>query len=425
MIYVNLMQVHLFKMSDLKITQLNEAVGMSDSDLFPIVSDPSGSTETKKITKEHALDNSTINSPTINTGVSGTAISTSATLTEKSDTILASQKAVRSYVNNTNVVTVGTSASTTPSDFICDGTADDVQIQAAIDSLTAGRTWIEEVKCKGNFNISAKITIPSYTKISGGNFALVSGVNDDMFYAGGTEAGQPDYTQAASFIVFNDVRIDGNSSGQTTGYGIHFYNVYRWWILNSYTTNCKLAGIYLEGDDITHITGDGFIDKTLTESNTEDGLKGWFASVNDINLYSRGNGGNGIALYNSQQNTIRGSYRDNTDNNILISTNAGYSGNIIDGVISSSGLVGVRIYGSDENVIMGGSIIQCTNQAVLIGGSRNIVSNVFGSGNGYTIDEEAGSDYNTYTGNILYNNTNPATFQGVNNVYNGNQGIGH
>lgn len=45
------------------------------------------------------LTNKTLTSPVINTGVSGTAISTSTSLTENSDTILASQKAVKAYVD--------------------------------------------------------------------------------------------------------------------------------------------------------------------------------------------------------------------------------------------------------------------------------------------------------------------------------------
>ena len=45
------------------------------------------------------LSNKTLTSPVINTGVSGTAISTSGTLIENSDTILASQKAVKTYAD--------------------------------------------------------------------------------------------------------------------------------------------------------------------------------------------------------------------------------------------------------------------------------------------------------------------------------------
>lgn len=51
------------------------------------------------LTATQALTNKTLTSPVINTGVSGTAISTDGTFATQSDTILASQKAIYTYVN--------------------------------------------------------------------------------------------------------------------------------------------------------------------------------------------------------------------------------------------------------------------------------------------------------------------------------------
>lgn len=50
-------------------------------------------------------------------------------------------------------------------DYYADGTADDVQIQAAIDGLTVGRTWMETVVVKGNFSLDAMVTLDSYTRL--------------------------------------------------------------------------------------------------------------------------------------------------------------------------------------------------------------------------------------------------------------------
>ena len=50
-------------------------------------------------------------------------------------------------------------------DYVCDGTADNVEIQAAIDALTSGRTWIETVKCFGTFNISSSLTLANFTRL--------------------------------------------------------------------------------------------------------------------------------------------------------------------------------------------------------------------------------------------------------------------
>jgi hypothetical protein len=51
--------------------------------------------------------------------------------------------------------------------WVADGTDDEVQIQAAYDSLTAGRTVIEEIELMGSFSIAADITIGSYVKFNG------------------------------------------------------------------------------------------------------------------------------------------------------------------------------------------------------------------------------------------------------------------
>jgi len=61
------------------------------------------------VTKDQAqeLTNKTLTSPVINTGVSGTAVSTDGTMAADSDTLLASQKAIKTYANS-----VGSTAQT-------------------------------------------------------------------------------------------------------------------------------------------------------------------------------------------------------------------------------------------------------------------------------------------------------------------------
>ncbi len=69
-------------------------------------------------------------------------------------------------VRESSFVVAGLGASNTQksqADYICDGTADDVQTQAAISALTAGRTWVEVVKLVGHFHLAATVTMPSYT----------------------------------------------------------------------------------------------------------------------------------------------------------------------------------------------------------------------------------------------------------------------
>ena len=83
-------------------------------------------------------------------------------------------------------------------------------IQAAIDGLTGSRSWLEKVVIKGNFTISATITIPSYTIIEiYGKLTLADNVNDSMF--------KPE-ANATHIIIKNGV-LNGNKAGNTSGNG--------------------------------------------------------------------------------------------------------------------------------------------------------------------------------------------------------------
>lgn len=95
-------------------------------------------------------------------------------------------------------------------DYVCDGTADDVEIQAAIDALTVGRTHKETIKLTGKFNISSVISVPSYTVIdmSEALIYLTSGSNCEIF------------NNATSPVYYVDVfggEINGNKTGNTAG----------------------------------------------------------------------------------------------------------------------------------------------------------------------------------------------------------------
>jgi len=63
----------------------------------------------------------------------------------------------------TFVVCANDSLNKTQCDYVCDGVDDQVEIQAAIDALTSGRTNKEKIICIGNFTLGANINLPSYT----------------------------------------------------------------------------------------------------------------------------------------------------------------------------------------------------------------------------------------------------------------------
>lgn len=95
--------------------------------------------------------------------------------------------------------------------FVCDGTADDVEIQAALDYLTAARTWQEKVVLKGNFTISAPIVVSGHTWLELiGKVTLANGVNDNMIENANPATNDPN-------VVIEGGIWDGNGANQMAG----------------------------------------------------------------------------------------------------------------------------------------------------------------------------------------------------------------
>jgi len=93
-----------------------------------------------------------------------------------------------------------------------DGTADNVQIQAALDYLTAGRTWKEKVILNGNFVINSAINVPSYTVIDiRGKITLANGADQNIFMI----------APNLSDIEIINGEIDGNKANQTPGANLY------------------------------------------------------------------------------------------------------------------------------------------------------------------------------------------------------------
>jgi hypothetical protein len=107
--------------------------------------------------------------------------------------------------------------------YVCDGVADNVEIQAAIDALPAGGGKV--VLSEGQFNIAASISISkSYTTLmgAGGHYdinadagggtilALNNNVNDDVIKLASN----------IDCIRITDLVVNGNAANQTAGRGI-------------------------------------------------------------------------------------------------------------------------------------------------------------------------------------------------------------
>lgn len=133
-------------------------------------------------------------------------VSLSQTLTDNDHLYPAHINELRSAISNGPVVTVGMS----DADFICTGTSDDVQIQAAIDSLSAILGGIIFIK-PGLYQINDDIVItnPNVT---------ISGVGNGTILKLRDNINRPviQIKSTALFSIIENIKIDGNKANNTT-----------------------------------------------------------------------------------------------------------------------------------------------------------------------------------------------------------------
>jgi hypothetical protein len=185
-------------------------------------------------------------------------------------------------------------ATAEPADYVCDGTADDVQIQAALDAVGAaggGTVFIKE----GTYQIAAQLTITANVELRGAGttatiLALDSGVDDNLLMIG-------------SNSKLSNLTIDGNDAGQTI-------NTVDAVVLTSASENISIEDVIVH-NSARHgiVVFDGLTDVYFNRIEAYDnyaggiGIQGYGTNIHFSNVYSHDNGtvvvgGDGIVGYN-------------------------------------------------------------------------------------------------------------------------------
>lgn len=259
--------------TDRDITQLNAATSMASTDLFPIVADPLGSAETKKITKANMLTNIPANNLLITSQAIGDILYASSTAIwsrlgiGSSGQFLGISGGIPAWTGITNAafgLTVVSSTSTVKGDYACDGTADDVQIQAAITATSsAGGGFV--YLTAGTFNTAAPISGASNVTVVGlGMGATIvkqaSGINDNVFSCIGK-----------SNVYFKFLTIDGNKANNASGdNGINFDGCNNYGTSYIESKNNKLKGLAISSDAADSING--VFEDNVLHDNDQDGV---------------------------------------------------------------------------------------------------------------------------------------------------------
>jgi len=298
-------------------------------------------------------------------------------------------------------------SSRTAADYVCDGTNDQVQVQAALDTGEVSISLTE-----GTFYISDDIHMGTGDTLKGQGKCTILKVPDehnaDIHII---EVGNASYTTLSSFC------IDGNRTNQSAGdqQGIYMltgiqHKITDLWIVNIYGTEGN--GIFVEA-----YPTDILIQGCTIDNIQDDGL--------DINAISKsqilGNsiincGDNGIDTEGSLHCVFSGNIIvDCNGSGMELENEGGASAtayNTFEGnTVLNSGLDGVHIRNGSNNTVSGNTIKSSGRYGVFLGtidGNSNynvIADNIIIDGTGIGICEDAGeADYNLITGNILYGN---------------------
>lgn len=254
-------------------------------------------------------------------------------------------------------------------DYLCDGTADDVEINAAIQALPS--TGGEVVILDGTYNITATIAVnKDNVTLSGNGAATVL----KRMYNDGTSDGFVSITADNDGCCIKNLCVDGNKANYTS-MGTH-----------GISSNANYSIIM---GNICYNNGGAGI--CLSSSNTNNII------TNNI-CYN--NSQSGIDLRNGGKHTVTG---NNCYNN-NVGCNGGADNNAITGnCFSNNKYAGIEMTSNTNNTIAGNAL--CNNRyGIYVSGTNNsITGNTCIRGTG-TSSDYSSNQYPIYSGSLSKNN---------------------
>ncbi len=270
--------------------------------------------------------------------------------------------------------TGATQARKTSSDYECDGTADNVQIQAAIDALPAagGKVMLTE----GTFTIASQVVLPSDTVLQGQGSTSILKLRDSH----GSGVDILDVAASASDVQILDLQVDGNKANNA-GQTAHAIKV------NAGASNIKIDNCSLvncTGNGVRAKTGTGAVITNLVISHSyvnatdEHGIVfNWEVEKSSIYKCWIGNtaaNANGIWVGNSSTHlNIEGNTID-TPGDIGIELWTGCDFSTVRGnVVKDAGLMGISLDGSDWCTVVGNVVDTPSGQGLELALSQRCV----------------------------------------------------
>lgn len=273
---------------------------------------------------------------------------------------------------------VGTSTSgwtTSDCDYLCDGTADDVEINAAIQALPS--TGGEIVILDGTYNITATIAMnKDNTKLSGNGAATIL----KRMWNSSTREGVISINATNGRCCVENLQIDGNSATYSSinNEGIYLTESSSNTITGN-TCNNNQSGIRLnEGCEYNIVTGNtcnnnassgislsnsckfNVVMGNICTSNS-DGISvnaNYYTTITGNNCY--GNSGSGIELVNEYSDTVTGNTCNGNGYGIYLGSS--YQ-NTVTGNTCNSNDCGIHLSSVDRATVTGNTCIRGTGQS--------------------------------------------------------------
>jgi parallel beta-helix repeat protein len=274
--------------------------------------------------------------------------------------------------------TVGTSTAgwtAADCDYLCDGTADQTEINAAITALPA--TGGEVVILDGTYNITAKINVAkNNVSIRGnGNATILK-----RMYNSSTGEGVITLTSRSGCKIAN-LQVDGNKASYTASnnFGIYLSSSSNNTVTGN-TCNNNSTGIYLSSSSNNTVTGNTYNNNsnygiylysssnnnTVTgntcNNNNNDGIYLSSSSNNTVTGNTCNNTVTGIYLYSSSNNNTATGNTCNNNSNYGIRLSSSSNNTVTGNTCNNNSNYGIRLYSSSNNTVTGNTCIRGTGQ---------------------------------------------------------------
>jgi|GEM_PF-2110634 len=288
--------------------------------------------------------------------------------------------------------TVGPAGSV--ADYICDGSADNAELQAALDTVAGGGGGTIQIK-NGTYSLDVKLRISSNTRLIGEDdqgviFSLSANVNDTLLE-------NNDLTNGNDNIWIQNITIQANGGNQTTpGYGIHLRECSNVVIDHVHINDTRGHGMLLDGESDTNLNSKYITIRNCSVSNTV------LSTANGVFIYRS-------AYVTVSQSTINnngqyGFYIQASDHVILDATTS-----------SSNGKEGIVFWATQNSQCKNCTVASNTTTGLrLDGGShRNSVMNCQSIGNGAYgmmggVSVGPQNEYNMFVNNLVEGNGDDA-----------------